>query len=78
MRQLLNSDLELFVESDFIYLPLLFDPEIEKETQALLQSGRAVENSGETESKIIVKIKDIHFIKTMKWLDIVQLYTHCN
>jgi len=78
MRQLLNSDLELFVESDFIYLPLLFDPEIEKETQALLQSGRTVENSGETESKIIVKIKDIHFIKTLSLHSILKNYEEIN
>ncbi len=78
MKRLLDSDLELVVESNFIYLPLLFDPEIEKETQALLQSGQAVENSGETESKIIVKIKNIHFIKTLSLHSLLKNYEEIN
>ena len=40
MKQLLDSDLELVVESNFIYLPFLFDPEIEKEIQDYFSAGK--------------------------------------
>ena len=39
MKPLFDSGLELVVESDFIYFPLLFDPDIEKEIQTVFHSG---------------------------------------
>lgn len=62
----MNSDLELVVESDFIYLPLLFDPEIEKEAQALLLTGRTLEKSGKPGSNTIIHFKDRHFVKALR------------
>ncbi len=62
MWQLLNSDMEFLVESDFIYLPLLLDPEIEKEVQALLRPERPMEKPGHPESKTIITHQDRHFV----------------
>ena len=45
MKPLFDSGLELVVESDFIYFPLLFDPDIEKEIQTVFHSG---ENTGQS------------------------------
>lgn len=58
MISLLESDLQLVVESGFIYLPLLFDPDIEREIQALQSVGRH-------EPKTLIKVQDKHFIKTI-------------
>jgi hypothetical protein len=78
MRRLLGSDLELVVESDFIYLPLLFDPEIEKETQALLRSGRPLEKSGQPGSKTIIQFKDRHFVKALRIASLLENYKAIN
>jgi hypothetical protein len=64
MKQLLDSDLELVVESDFIYMPLLFDPEVEREIQDF-QSGKPLENPGKPEQKNIIELKGKHFIKAL-------------
>lgn len=74
MRQLLDSDLELLVESDFIYLPLLFDPEIEKETQVLLQTGKPLENSRQPEPKTIIKHEDKHFVRVISIHSLLENY----
>jgi hypothetical protein len=78
MRQLLNSDLELFVESDFIYLPLLFDPEIEKETQVLLQPERPLENSEQPGSKTIIKHNGKAFVKALSLPSLLDNYSAIN
>ncbi len=78
MWQLLNSDLELVVESDFIYLPLLLDPEIEKEAQALFRPGRSLKNSGQPESKTIITLKDRHFVKALGIHSVLENYAAIN
>lgn len=78
MRQLLDSDLELVVESDFIYLPLLFDPGIEKETQALFRSRRLLEKSGQPEIKTIIKLKGRHFVKALSIHSLLENYGAIN
>ena len=78
MRQLLNSDLELVVESDFIYLPLLFDPEIEKETRALLRPGRPLEKFGQPGSKTIIQLKGRHFVKALRIDSLLENYKAIN
>ena len=77
MKQLLDSDLELVVESDFIYMPLLFDPEIEKEIQDF-QSGKSLENPGKPETKSIIKLKDKHFIKALNLQSFIDNYEAIN
>ncbi len=78
MRQLFNSDMECLVESDFIYLPLLLDPEIEQETQVLLQPGKLLENSRQPGPKIIIKHKDKHFVKAFSIHSILENYEVIN
>jgi len=62
MRQLLDSDLELVVESGFIHLPLLFDPAIEREIHTLLKPNTLIQVDGR------------HFIKTLSLQSLVKNY----
>ena len=78
MRQLLNSDMEILVESDFIYLPLLFDPAIEKEVLTLLRPGRPMENPGHPESKTIITHKDRQFVKALSITSVLENYEVIN
>jgi len=78
MWQLLNSDMECLVESDFIYLPLLFDPAIEKEVQALLRPGRPLENPGHPASKTIIAHQDRQFVKTLSIHSVLENYEVIN
>jgi hypothetical protein len=78
MRQLFNSDMECLVESDFIYLPLLLDPEIEKEIQSLLRPQRPMENPGHPVSKTIITHQDKHFVKAFSIHSILENYEVIN
>src|SRR3989337_4610234 len=62
MRQLLDSDLELLIQSGFICLPLLFDPAIEREIHT---SPR---------SKTLMKVNGRYFIKTLRLHSLVESY----
>ena len=77
MKQLFDSDLELVVESDFIYMPLLFDPEIEREIQDF-QSEKPLENPGKPETKSIITLKGKHFIKAMNIHSFIDNYEAIN
>src|SRR4030042_901805 len=46
MRNLLNSDLELLVRSGVLYVPLLFDPDIEREIRGRPATGSLAEENG--------------------------------
>ena len=46
MRTLLTSDLELLVRSGVLYVPLLFDPEIEREVRGRPEAGSLAEENG--------------------------------
>lgn len=78
MWQLLNSDMEILVESDFIYLPLLFDPAIEKEVLALLRPVRSMENPGHPESKTIITHKDRQFVRALSIPSVLENYEVIN
>lgn len=78
MWQLLNSDMEFLVESDFIYLPLLLDPEIEKEVQTLFRPGRPMENPGHPESKTIITHQDRQFVKALSIHSVLENYETIN
>ncbi len=65
MKQLLDSDLDLMVESGFIYVPLLRDPAIDRELQASLRSGASPERSGFRKSTAVIESKGRHFIRTL-------------
>ncbi len=80
MRQLLDSDLEIFVDAGFIYLPLLFDPVIATEIQALTAPAASTApvalplSSGPQGSKTVIEIQGKHFVKTMNLESIVANY----
>jgi len=78
VRQLLDSNLEIFVDSGFIYLPLLLDPEIEKETQVLIQPERPLENSQQPKPKTIIKHKGKYFVKALNISSILDNYPAIN
>src|SRR3972149_12305453 len=46
MRNLLNSDLELLVRSGVLYVPLLFEPDIEREVRGRPATGSLAEENG--------------------------------
>ena len=77
MKQLFDSDLELVMESDFIYMPLLFDPEIEREIQDF-QSGKPLENPIKPGTKSIITLKGKHFIKAMNLHSFIDNYEAIN
>jgi hypothetical protein len=78
MKRLLDSDLELVVESDFIYPPLLFDPEIEKEIQTIFQLGKQKEKSTQPGLKTIIKREDKYFVKALNLHSLLENYEVIN
>jgi hypothetical protein len=78
LKQLLDSDLELLVESNFIYLPLLFDPEIEKEIQTIFRSEKQIENSTQPGLKTIIKREDKYFVKALNLNSLLENYEVIN
>lgn len=62
MQQLLDSELELVVESGFIYVPLLFDPAIESEIRPPRKTN------------ILIEVDRRHFIKTLSLQSLVENY----
>lgn len=63
MKQLLDSGMEIIVESDFIYTPLLFDPEIENEIEPLLNQVKYQEQSISPSPKTIIRRNGSYFVK---------------
>jgi hypothetical protein len=78
MRQLLDSDTKLVVASDFIYLPLLFDPQIEQETRVVFQPETSSESPEQMESKTIIKHQGDYFVKTLKIHSLLENYAAIN
>ena len=78
MKQLLDSGLELVVESNFIYLPLLFDPEIDKEIQSIFRPEKQIENSAQPDLKTIIKLKGKYFVKALNLRSFIDNYEAIN
>jgi len=78
MRRLLDSDLELLVESDFIYLPLLLDPDIEKETKKLFGSTSDREGYEHFNTDHIIKHRDCLFVKTISIKSLIKHFDALN
>jgi len=62
MRQLLDADLELVIETGFAYLPLLFDPSVEREISSPVKAG------------ILLKVGARHFVKSFALQSLVENY----
>jgi hypothetical protein len=78
MKRLLDSDLELLVESNFIYLPLMFDPEIEEEIQTLFSSENQVDISARADLTSIIKMEDKFFVKALNLYSLLENYEFIN
>ena len=69
MRRLIGSGIDFLVDSGFLYLPLLYDPDIERETRAILDTTESQEATG---SVIINEGK--HFVKSLSLHSLVANY----
>lgn len=65
MRQLLDSNLEVYVDSGFIYMPLLFDPAIETEIQKLQVPERSSNSPEPPGTKTVIEAQGKYFVKTL-------------
>ena len=78
MKRLLDSDLEILVESNYIYLPLLFDPDIENEIQRLFSPENQIDIFVQPDSPPIIKIKDKYFVKALNLNSLLENYKVIN
>jgi hypothetical protein len=73
MRQLLESGIDFLVESGFLYLPLLFDPAIEREIRTTSDTSRPQETLGS-----LIQLDGKHFVKTISLPSLVNNYEKIN
>ncbi len=73
MRQLLDSDLEIFVDSGFIYLPLLLDPAIDTEPQIRTPETYS-KTPGLPGTKTVIEAQGKHFVKTLSIESLLTSY----
>jgi len=78
MKRFLDSNLELLVESNYIYLPLLFDPDIEKEIQTLFSPENQIDIFVQPDLPSIIKIKDKYFVKALNLDSLLENYKVIN
>lgn len=78
MKQLLDSDMALFVESGFIYVPLLFDPKIEKEAQSLFIHRESREKSTSPNPKSIIRHNGNYFVKGIEIHSLLENFKTIN
>ena len=60
MRRLIESGIDFLVESGFLYLPLLFDPAIEREIQVTPDGSRPKQERGS-----LIQLDGKHFVRTI-------------
>jgi hypothetical protein len=69
MRRLFESGLDFLIKSGFLYLPLLFDPSVEREIQTTLEPSGIQPEQGPS-----IQIDGKHFVKT---LSLTSLVANC-
>jgi hypothetical protein len=72
--QLLYSGLELVVKSGFVYVPLLFDPDIAKEIQDRSDPEGPPSNRSPGESKSVVELEGRTFVKSVNIQSVLANY----
>jgi hypothetical protein len=72
VQQLLDSDLEVVVASDFIFLPLLFDPSIATEIQTAKSSKGPPEARGSPQEDSLIVAGGRPFIKTLSLSSLLE------
>ena len=78
MRQLIHSNMDVVVESGFIYVPLLLDPEIDRELQASLVPEIPPEISEFRNPQTVIQTQGRYFIKTLSLHSLVANYAKIN
>lgn len=78
MRRLLDSNLVFFIESDFVYMPLLLDPSIEREARALSEARGPTKKREPTGENIIIRHDGMNFVKTFNLLSLVNNFKAIN
>lgn len=78
MKRLFDSDLELVLESNFIYFPLLFDPEIKNEIQTIFPPENQMEISAQPDSNLLINLKGKYFVKTLNLHSLLENYEIIN
>ncbi|UCF03300.1 MAG: hypothetical protein JSV14_06585 [Deltaproteobacteria bacterium] len=69
MRRLIESGIDFLVESGFLYLPLLYDPDIEREIQSIPDPTESQERTGS-----VILNKGQHFVKSLSLHSLVANY----
>jgi hypothetical protein len=73
MDLLLDSDLDLVVQGDFLYLPLLFDPEVEREL-ASTHGHETTAGGSSSRRETVIQVSGRHYLKTLRLSSLVELY----
>jgi len=78
MQKLLSSDIDLVLQSGFIYVPILFDPAIEREVQALHAllacQGPDHGSASARGSPIFIEFQGNHYLRALNLRSIVDNY----
>ncbi len=61
----MDSNLEVYIDSNHIYLPLLFDPAIEAEIHARQSYKTSTNRDGPLKTKNVIVIRGRYFVKTL-------------
>ncbi|MGD8687222.1 MAG: hypothetical protein PVH15_10660, partial [Syntrophobacterales bacterium] len=69
MRRLIGSGIDFLVDSGFLYMPLLYDPVIEKEIQAIVDPTELHEETGS-----VILNEGKHFVKSLSLHSLVRNY----
>jgi hypothetical protein len=75
---LLDSEMEIIVESGFLYTPLLFDPEIEKEIKPSFQREASQEKSTSLSPKTIIRRNGSYFVKGLEIHSLLENFKAIN
>jgi hypothetical protein len=76
VHQLMDSDLEVVVVNNFLYLPLLFDPSIVAEIQAAGSSTGQRAPRGSPLGDALLQVNGRHFIKTLSLPALLEHFEH--
>ena len=69
MRRLIGSDIDFLVEEGFLYLPLLYDPDIDREIHASQDPGGSQRKTGS-----VILNEGKHFVKSLSLHSLVANY----
>jgi hypothetical protein len=74
MNRLLASGIDCVVRAGYLYLPLLFDPDMEQEINATMNPSRSYQTSGPDHRGAVIETGGKRFIKTFNLHSLVANY----